>query len=215
MAKIKQEDRLGHTPELPENIRGLFRELCQEVAFVNAVWQFYLELFTDDANTAMFNEVASSSFKIIEHALRTEITMGLCRLSDPAGKGKRSRCSMLRLASQAGPIDGLEAKVDEFVSHCGLIHRLRNRLTAHAELRTALEVHPDPLPGVGRENINEAIQLADEALNILLRHYTVEQELGFEAPYIGGADSLIYWLNRGLEAEEAERQKLLSATASK
>lgn len=91
MAKMKQEDKFGHVPELPENIRGIFRELCQEVAFVNAVWRFYLELFTSDENTAMFNEVAPHAFWLIEQALRTEITMGLCRLSDPAGKGKWSR----------------------------------------------------------------------------------------------------------------------------
>ena len=62
------EGKFGHVPELPESIRGIFRELCQEVASVDASWRFYLDLFASDENTAMFNEVARSSFKLIEQA---------------------------------------------------------------------------------------------------------------------------------------------------
>lgn len=210
---MKLEDRFGHIPELPDDIRGIFRELCQEVAAVYAGWRFYLDLFTSDENKAMFNEVARSSFKLIERALLTEMIMGLCRLSDPPGTGKKGKCSMRRLAKQAGPIGGLQSKVDEFVSHCEPIREHRNRRTGHADLKTTLEVHPEPLPGISRGYINKALDLAAETLNIVSRHYATHQ-LMFEAPYPGGAESLVYWLNRGLEAEEAERQKLLGANPS-
>lgn len=75
--------RFGYYPKLPEDIREVFMWLCQDVAALREKWDFYQELF-DKGNIDLLSELARASFQIFEESLRDDLTMSICRLSDPA-----------------------------------------------------------------------------------------------------------------------------------
>ncbi len=44
----KDNDKpFGYAQELPEDIRKVFQDLCQDIASLHSKWKFYLDLFSD------------------------------------------------------------------------------------------------------------------------------------------------------------------------
>ena len=74
----------GYDERIPEEIREVFAKLCDDVAFLQHAWNFYLSLFSKAENTQLMWDFAPASFQMIEEALRSYLTMAISRLSDPA-----------------------------------------------------------------------------------------------------------------------------------
>ena len=76
-------DRFGYDLKIPEDIREIYVWLCDNAVHIQQFWNFYLELFEDKAYPEVV-ELAIASFAIIEEAVRKEIIMSICRISDAA-----------------------------------------------------------------------------------------------------------------------------------
>ena len=186
-------DVFGYDLRLPVDIREIYMWLCQDVASLQNKWSFYMELFGSQENTALLSDLAQSSFNIIEESLRGDLTMSICRLSDlPQSMGK-DNLSLAILAQRCDKIDNVVELLKDFLHACEPVRRYRNRRVAHNDLNTSIKSRDNPLPGIGRGQIDGILLLASKILNIIYQHF-VNEELFFRPFVIGGANVLIYWL---------------------
>lgn len=189
----------GYDPALPEDTREIFMWLCQDVAAVHSKWRFYLELFSSEEHTGLMSDLARSSFQIIEESLRSDMTMSICRLSDPIEYGRHRNLSLQTLGQHCGGIGNVNELLGDFLEACEPIRQYRNKRVGHNDLAMTIEPHDNPLPGIGRGQIDRVLELASAILNTIYQNY-VDSELAFAHPiFIGGADALIYCLESAKE----------------
>ncbi len=125
----------GYSEKLPEGIRDIFMWLCQDVASLQHKWDFYLELFGKDENTQLLSELAVASFNIIFEILQNDITMAICRLSDPPKSMGQKNLSMATLVKKFKDIEGLDKLMIEFQENCKPVRQRRNKRVGHRDLK--------------------------------------------------------------------------------
>lgn len=200
---------LGYNSSLPEEIRKIFMWLCQDVASLQMKWSFYLELFSSQENTSLLSDLALGSFNIIEESLQSDLTMSICRLSDPVQSMGKDNLSLSTLAQQCSKIDNVSELIEDFLDACAPVRQYRNKRVGHNDLNTTIKPHDNPLPGIGRSQIDRILELASEILNVVYQNF-VNTELFFNPVLIGGADSLIYWLKVARQYETEKKQAIRS-----
>lgn len=193
----------GYDSRLPEDIREVFMWLCQDVASLQNKWSFYLGLFSSQENAALLSDLAQSSFQIIEESLRDDMTMAICRLSDPPRSMGKDNLSLSALVQQCGRVNSVPELLKDFLDACEPVRQYRNKRVGHNDLNTTIKPRDNPLPGIGRGQIDRVLQLASVILNTIYQRF-VDGELYFAPFQIGGADTLIYWLKMAKEHEAAK-----------
>lgn len=201
------KDKFGYNPELPEEIWEIFMWLCQDVASLHNKWIFYLELFSSPETTTLLSDLARGSFNIIEETIRNDLTMGICRLSDPACSYGKDNLSMAALVNRCSNVNDVDILLKKFLDGCKPIRKLRNKRVGHNDLETKIRPLDNPLPGIGREQIDSVLDYASQILNIIYQSY-VESELSFQPLIIGGANTLIHLLKEAKEYHEKKMQRL-------
>jgi hypothetical protein len=190
------KNAFGYVDQLPENIRDSFMWLCQDVASLQHKWDFYLELFGKNQNTDLLSELAPASFNIIFETLQNDITMAICRLSDPPKSMGQENLSLATLVKNCTEIEGLDGFLTDFQNICEPVRQRRNKRVGHRDLNTVIKPLENPLPGVSKEQIDIILKTAAAILNSVLQNYD-NGELNFHTISPGGADSLIFWLKTG------------------
>ena len=107
----------GHIDALPDGIRDIFMELCKDVVMLYQKWDFYLGLFGDPEKRPIIDKLPRA-FGVIEEALRADITMSVCRLSDRLEIGKRENLNFRSLEAFYDQDTDLKKFVDDFVAAC-------------------------------------------------------------------------------------------------
>jgi hypothetical protein len=202
------DNAFGYDIRLPDDIREIFMWLCQDVASLSKKWGFYQELFGSEETTRLLSDLARASFQIIEESLRADMTMGICRLSDPPQSVGKDNLSILTLVYQLGEISDISILVNEFREACEPLRQYRNKRVGHNDLYTTIKFQDNPLPGIGRRHIDRIVQLAERILNTIYQHF-VDGELFFQPVLIGGANTLIFRLKMAKEYETKERNAVL------
>lgn len=187
-------NQFGYYPEIPNKIRDVFMELCQDLASLNSKWDFYLELFSDIKTTSLLSKMALQSFQLIEEALRADIVLSICRLNDPAKLGKHDNLSFWFLRENIVPNAEIDDAFSKLSNAYAPFKSYRDKKVGHNDLNTAIQPHSNPLPNINKEQVSLVINIASEVLNIILKCYVVQQ-LYFRSPQIGGAKQLVHYLN--------------------
>jgi Magnesium chelatase, subunit ChlI len=86
--------KFGYIASLPDDIRDVFMWLCQDMVALYRKWDFYLGLFGKPENHPIISFLPNA-FSVIEESLRTDITMAICRLSDPLEVCRRENLPLL------------------------------------------------------------------------------------------------------------------------
>ena len=120
-------DRFGFHQNLPENIRDIFMWLCQDVAMLRLKWNFYIGLYSSKESTELMSDLASTSFKIIEESLRRDMTMAICRLSDPIKTMGQENLSFRTLFDRLDDDQSRLEMLEEFLQACKPVQALRNK----------------------------------------------------------------------------------------
>jgi len=120
-------NNFGYLPELHENVRDIFRDLCQDVAWLHSKWELYLDLFSTKEAVDVLGALVAGTAKIVEEALRDDIIMSISRLSDPA----RNNLVIETLVEHFDQIDGFADRVTRFQDECEPIRKFRNKQVAH------------------------------------------------------------------------------------
>ena len=206
---VVNESTFGYQAELPEENREMFTRLCNDLAWLSAKWRLYLDLFSEKENADLLSSRAPGAFQIIEESLRNDMTMAMSRLSDPSQTGRRQNLSLARVAERFDHVPGLRELREEFNRACKPIQTLRNKLVGHRDLDTVLNPHDNPLPGIGRDEIDNILRLAGTILNVLVRS-VADTEYRFELRVIGDGEALLESLRIAERVYRAERDRLES-----
>lgn len=206
------DDKFGYNAALPENIREIFAEIVQDVVWLNAKWDFFLELFSSQENTALLHDMALGSFNIIFDSIRNDVLIGICRLSDPEKTSRNVNLSLETLGNRCLHLDNIEALVKQFKEDCSPVQKMRNKKIAHTDLNTIIHPTDYPLPGISKIQIETILQEASEILNRIYSTY-VDGELSFKLRQVGDGKSLIHWLKTAKDFEEEKLRRLREGIA--
>ena len=124
------DNTFGYETRLPDDIREIFMWLCQDVLSLWYKWEFYKALFSEEETTGLLSDLAPASFQVIEELLRGDMTMAICRLSDPpqfARMDKKDNLSIRTLVHRLGEPGDITALVEEFQEACEPVRQYRKQ----------------------------------------------------------------------------------------
>jgi len=176
-------------------------------------WLTYRDIFTDSAKRIeLLNEAAGTFFYIIQDVLLNDIQITLSKLTDPAQTGKRhSKRHNLSLEQLQSQLNGhgdpdlaaeCRATLDELKAQCAVFRMRRHKQLAHFDLSTSLKLSSQPLPGVSRQMVEDALHSVRTYMNAIEGYYN---DSGWDYEHFimrDGADALVATLRAGLRYEE-------------
>ncbi len=200
--------------QLPEELRPLFEAVWQEVVSAHALWLIFCQLYVDKPRQLLImRETAPGFFSSIRSVIRNSVVLSISRLSDASKTGKMENASLRTLRDIVARLDDsqlaqqLDTTLEQLTKASKPLRDRRNRALAHADLPTALLEHPDPLPGISKENIDDALHDISSFMNAIEMHYA-DSATEYENPIQhGDAKALLVWLEAGLKLEDNEREK--------
>jgi len=196
----------------PSEIEEVFAEIKEEVIWVHGRWIIYRQLFLhSDKRIDLLNDVASAFFYMIQNLLLEEVQITLSKFTDPARSGKNENLSLEQLQERVEEVGNPELSVklrsvlNQLQDTCRSCRVWRNKQLAHLDLDTSLKLLPDALPAVTIEQIDAALEITREYLNLLERFYT-ESETGYEHFIMhSDGDALVEMLKLGLRYDELRK----------
>lgn len=184
-----------------------FSALWQEVAWLYLKWGEYVELFgTKPSRVQLLNNAAPRFFRVVEDVLWDDTLLHIARLTDPPGRGKMAKLTILALprlvdASIEKSVSGF---VDVAVQRADFCRDWRNRQIAHRDLALALHISAKPLKPANRKKVKEVLQAIVDVMSAISEHY-MSSQLKFDIRDLShGAVNLLYVIDDGLKAD-AER----------
>src|SRR5262245_52385386 len=197
------------TSAMPAAVFEVFDALRDETFSIHARWICYRQLFgTSERRFQMINECASTFFYFIHETLVEGVQISLTKLSDPAKTGAHENLSLEQLQSR------LEAHVDQALAHrtrplldiihsrCDPFRTWRNKKLAHLDLSTALKLTVNPLAGISRQMVEDALSCVCDYLNAIEQHYFGNSSLYSELIMSDDGNTLVLFLKRGLRYKE-------------
>lgn len=185
----------------PAEVSRIFEALRNEVTFLHGIWDAYEQLFGNQECVAALQATASGAFSLIGYVFRHELVMTFSRITDPKVTGRKENLTLQRLlhvvkekTNDAAFVSSLESKLAAIDAFCEPFRVRRNRSIGHLDLQTALNIHPDPLPAIERDRIDEALRLIAEFMNEVLGHYTTAY--ADFVPHITGPAQHCAWSER-------------------
>jgi len=201
-----------HLQVLGPELGRLYHRLYNECAWLQIKWAQYVELFGSKSERIdLLNRAAALFFRVVQDSLWEDTLMHLARLTDPeqSGPGKENLtlrrlpalvCDELR--------DDVGSLVNEAVNATAFARDWRNRHIAHRDLALALEEGARPLEPASRASVKEAIAAVSSVLVRTHAHYfKSDLALHLVSDEPGGAESLLYVVRDGVEADEAQRKR--------
>jgi len=186
-----------------------YHRLWSECVWLHLKWNDYTTLFgTKSERIDMLNSAAPAFFKLIQDTMWEAIILHICRLTDPPKSfGKENltlQCLPDLISIEAKP--KLENLLNVAKDKCTFASDWRNRHIAHRDFNLVLNQSAEPLAFASRRSVIDALEAIGAVLNAVEFQYT-GSTVGYEhaSSHPGGAESLLYVLRDGIEAEAARR----------
>ena len=201
---------------LPAELEPFYESLNKEVTYLHAKWKVYRQVYAgDQAEIDLLNRTASFFFQVVHWALLDETVLGVTRLTDPPEtSGNENRCLAL-LVSRVGELGladlsaGLAQDLEKINGLVEPFRVWRNKRIAHSDLTTALKLSDEPLPGISRESIEEALAAVRKFMNRANLHFFNSETLYEHFQTSTGGDSLVKLLERADRSLRDEREATL------
>jgi hypothetical protein len=195
------------------DLGAVYNELYSDVLWLHAKWEQYCCLFKSKRRVELLNETAGYLFRLIQDTLFENVVLGLAKLTDPieTGRGvKQQNLTVLRLPPLI--IDGalkceMSALVQSALTACSAARSWRHKRLAHRDLAVALATTGDPLPSISFSDVEAALTAFSTLLNRLEHHFW-NSEVRYVLRSFGDADCLVRYLQKGVKAERAQRERL-------
>ncbi len=181
-------------------------ELNNQTVLLHIRWKSYRELFGTSPDTiALLNATAPAFFYDLERVMWEDVLLHLCRFTDREQTMGRDNLTIQRMPPlmEVTIKDELKRLVDLAVDKTGFARDWRNRRLAHSDLALALNPAVQPLATSSRHDVEDALAALRDVMNCVESHYVgcpVSYEHAIEP--LGGATSLLAYLQRGREARE-------------
>ncbi len=199
--------------DMGTELGGIYDALRNDVLRLQMKWNQYRQLYArSPKRIELLNHAARHFFGLMQEIMLEDVVLHLARLSDRDRTAGRENLSLQRLPALildkqlASEVDAL---VKAALTACGFTRVWRNLRLAHRDLALSLASSADPLPGVSRAEIEEALASIRAVLNRLSKHY-MGSETAYHLIITHGrdADSLVQYLHLGLRAEEKRLERL-------
>lgn len=215
MANYTAEEALQHNIDaMGEPLGRLHYTLTNELVWLNAKWQQYVELYgKKPSRIDLINEAAGLFFRIIQDALWEDTLLHIARLTDPPQTSGKDNLSISRLADPKliddnDLLQNIQKLISIAIKKSNFARDWRNRRIAHRDFALAMQEDTNPLEHASRAQIKEALHSIADVLNMISAHYR-DSEMHFEAPtHFKGAISLLHIIDLGLRAEQERRNRI-------
>jgi hypothetical protein len=144
----------------------------------------------------VLSNAAPGFFAIVRDVIRDDAFISLSRLTDQpriSGKENLSMITLVELAKDSGNLSlssAAQLLLSQLLEHVDDIREWRNKWLAHTDLSQALLERPLPNTQVQRGEIDEALRLIRELMNLFVDHLSQERVI-YELPIVpGDADVL-------------------------
>lgn len=196
------QNYFGKNENIPEEIREVFMWLCQDIASLFQMWDFYEYIFEKKENAELLAQHIPNTLIIIGRSLRISMVMAICRLNDPSTeKNNLNNISLARLAEYGPKNKVIIDLCSKFKEACKPFEIYRNKRFAHRDLITTLDFKGNIFPGISRKSIEKVLGLSSEIINIFAQQFS-DSEYQFHVKSSGGPDQFLYWFKKGLAANK-------------
>jgi hypothetical protein len=204
--KAERIDRLG------PRLGPVYHALANDLAWLQVKWSEYRELFgTSPDRIELLNSAAGLFFRILQDTFWEDTLLHLARLTDRAEMGDKRNLSIRALPELCDDPE-LRSKllqlVDDAVAATEFARDWRNRHIGHRDLAVALDTTAKPLSPASRAYVSAALSAIHRVFNEVserLLKSTLADEVIIPPT---AAESLLYVIRDGLEADEARRERI-------
>jgi hypothetical protein len=189
-----------------------YHALWNELVWLNMKWREFETLFAHSGQRLeLLNEVAPHYFWQQQITLWEDMLLGLARITDPPLSVKKTNLSIQAL-DKVVPDPVLAQEVRDLaaaaVSSCGFARDWRNRRLAHNDLDLMLNQAAVPLAAGNRKDVQDALEAIGRVLSRIHSFYEPNSEVVW-APLgvYGGADALVAYLERAVQAKDQQREE--------
>jgi len=204
MHRTAEEVRDEYIRVMGRDLGQLYYELSNELAWLHEKWRQYCELFGENRERIdLLNKVAPFFFWYLQYTLFDDIQLHLARLTDPSKTKGQDNLTMRRLPQLIADSKikkEVETKLNQVLQACRLAREWRHKRLAHLDL--VAKRAPNSLSPRTRRDVERALAAMRQLMNRLASHYglaEVAYELGVGG--VGGADRLIHYLSKALQAD--------------
>jgi hypothetical protein len=199
-----------HIRDMGEELGRVYNALMTEVSWLHVKFGLWRQLYARSPQRVdLLNRAAGHFFGVLQRALVDDVLLHLARLTDRETVSGRATLTIRRLPS-AVP-EALRGDVETLVASaraaCAPVRPWRNRRLAHTDLESAIS--NAIVPGITDTQLEAAIASVRALLNRIEDHFW-QAPTAYElviTPH-GDADSLVYYLLKGIRAEERQRERL-------
>lgn len=209
-----EQIKIQNIQKMGKELGEVYSELSQQVIWLNMKWQEYVELFgLKPSRIELMNKAAPEFFYVVEKSMWESILLHITRLTDSPITGQKKNLSIgqfLKLIKDKALIANLKQKIDLAILKTQFARDWRNRIIAHSDFELAMNKSAKPLEIASRNKVKEAIESICEVLNDVSSNL-MDSTTGYD--YLltaGGATSLLYFVNKGLRADDEMRKRMES-----
>lgn len=211
--KTPEEVKQQYVDSMGAELGRLFHELGNECSWLHWKWGEYVTLFgSKPERIDLLNAAAGAFFRIVQDCLWEDTLLHIARLTDPPESAGKKNLTLQRLPTLVVP--EVRAKVDTLLKDClaksEFARDWRRRRIAHRDLQLALSENARPLEHASRQTVRQSIESIAAMLNGVESHY-LHSEVAYEfTSQFPNAESLLYVLRDGVEADRQRRKRLES-----
>lgn len=192
---------------MKKEFNNIIDKVEKEIADASIHFELFLRLFGSQENLRAINQSAPNVFMCFRQSLIDTTVIKLCRLLDPAEKGRNRNIGIHMLVEnfegETEFQEHLRQKAHEIEAHVEELKPYRHKRLAHNDFRTHTESRHDV---IGNKHIDSAINALQEFVNLIrIKKYGHEVHILNQGyPLKDGPDRLIRLLKKGIDANQSE-----------
>lgn len=211
--KSGEEVEHEHLQAFGPTLGPVYHALYKEVTWLHAKWLEYRKLYAQsEKRIDLLNGTASFFFGLVQDVLWKDVLLHIARLTDPPKQGQFENLTLRRLPDDVPDqylADELCKLVEDALDWSQFARQWRDKRYAHIDLSLAIDVKAAALPGVSRQNVEDALSSFRRILNRLHVSY-LDGEVAYEHFLTNeDADALVYHLAVAARYEERQRERLI------
>ena len=184
--------------------KATYEAIRQDLIRVHAHWQIFKQLYAaSEARLGILGDTAPGFFKLLQDVLVDSAVLSLSRLTDPASYVSfASLVKQLKTQLPNSFYGELKEDLVALQAACADIRQHRHKRVAHRVRkgeRPELQESPRKLPPLTRSKIEGAMTAMAGLMNKVLGNFDSTEQL-FEPIVAGDAESLLFYLEKGLRA---------------
>jgi hypothetical protein len=193
---------------MPAPLGEVCYSLSNEVASLHLKWNDFRALFANRETVNLLNSSAPMFFHDLQSMMWEDLLLHLCRVTDPPRTGRHEHLSVRALpglVSDEALRKEIQALADDADQKTQFARDWRNRRLAHEEL--SLGDTAQPLASATLGQVEDALAAICRPVNLLEKRY-LDTPVSYEDPIpaLGGVDSLLATLEKGVNARRIERE---------